>query len=227
MTRLRYGSVGYALAAVTLLVAGCSQSVGGAGHFDDDGFGVQPVAASAMAALLPSAADAANVAHTAPLDAPRNYTTLPAAVAGPSSPACTTAFMVGGGYANKQTDVQGELLTENIGKTPSTVDVAVVRFADKSGAHEFLDSLTKSWTECSGKLITFAGDTDNWVAGSPQMNYGVHTVVRAKEGGQGFGCARSVAVHANIVADVTTCNSDRAIVGRRSAELATWVLDRI
>lgn len=227
MTRRRYGLLGCALAAAAILASGCSESVSGTGHYGTDDSGDGAVAASSMAALLPSATDAADIAHTGPLGAPRTYTTLPAAVAGPSSPACATTLMIGGGYSNKQTDVQGEAMTENIGKTPSTVDVAVVRFADRGAAHSFLDSLTTSWAECSGKLITFAGDTDNWVAGPPQITYGVHTVTRAKEGGQGFGCARAVEVHANLIVDVTTCNSDRGVVASRSARLATWVLDKI
>lgn len=227
MTRVRHKLAAFALAPATIIAAGCGQSVGGAGHFGMDGSGDGLVSASAMAALLPSAAEAADVAHTGPLGAPRTYTTLPAAVAGPSSPACTTTLMVGGGYGNKQTDVQGEAMAESIGDTPSTVDVAVARFDDRAGAQTFLDSVTASWAECSGKIITFAGDTVNWVAGPPKMTYGVHTVTRAKEGGQGFGCARAISVHANLVVDVISCNSDRTIVGRRSAQLVSFVLNKI
>lgn len=207
------------------LLAGCASTVAGTARFAGLGSDGATVSAAQLDGLFPDAGAVADLARTGPLGAPRTYSSPPAATAGPDSPSCTAAVLPGAGYPGSQTDVRGQSLTETSGKNPGTVEMMVVRFDTDTDATSFVDGLWSSWGQCGGELVRFAGDDGNWVLGAPRIAYGARTVGRAREGGQGFGCARAVGVRGNLVADVTDCGADRSVVADRAARLVEAILD--
>ncbi|CAJ1578369.1 serine/threonine-protein kinase PknH/PknJ [[Mycobacterium] wendilense] len=191
-----------------------------------------PVAASALAGLLISPEELANLAGAAGITV-----TASAPMLSDDSGAVDRKDCVGA-WVPVQRTVYGEQgwnaaeqqmsRSANEGPPSHTVTQAVVSFADAAAAEASVGQQSEQWSGCAGQVITAtmpdSSETVRYTLGSPSTEDGVVRMRETREGGNGWGCERAIGARNNVVADTMVCRYDPA---GQAVAIARAILDRV
>jgi serine/threonine-protein kinase len=67
--------------------------------------------------------------------------------------------------------------------------------------------------------------TDTWTIGETVTSNGIVTVVNLQEGGDGWGCSRSLGARSNVVADVAACGNE--VSAQTSTTIVAEIIGKI
>lgn len=224
-----------AILVAGVVVAGCT-SITGTGHYTDTATATTLVKSDALAPLLPSADEIAEVTAIPKLVSLGEFQVLQSKdVDTFSDPKC-----IGAMYALLEPTYRGSGHHSTVGffgddpGSPYAPDVMVgaSTFEDASSAAGFVDEQTAAWGDCADRPVSEAGLKPGelgftWVAAPPVTVNGVRTVTRTLEALRGFGCTRAMGARSNVVADADVCAAVAADSAPRAADLVMTILDAV
>lgn len=216
------------LAAVTVLLAGCTAVTGGKVVAAPTlGHAPPPLTGSALPGLLLGAEAVSSILGAAGMRIVDSSDAMYTNSAGPDGCLVWAEAQQVNYQGSGWTDVQLQKLQDRPDNPDHIAYQAVVAFPDGLGAHTFYAGQVTGWSRCDDRRADLhdAGDRPHyWSLSKATDNNGILTIVRSEEENPGWSCQHALTAKNNIVVDVNACAYN---VGDRGVQLAERIAGKI